>query len=87
MADTKKTKGKRPPLTASDKTDWSKFDVNKFYEALAKILGNKYGVEIVGKVVPRKPEDGDALFTFAPGARSTDKAKAPSKEKKNDSDL
>jgi hypothetical protein len=39
-------------------------NIELFYEALERILGNKLGVKIEGRVVPRKPEDGDALFKF-----------------------
>ena len=37
-------------------------DVERFYEAMAKILGKKLGIKIEYKIVKREPSDGDALF-------------------------
>lgn len=39
-------------------------NIELFYGALEKILGNKLGVKIEGKLVKRQPSDGDALFKF-----------------------
>lgn len=35
-----------------------------FYDTLTKILCNKYGIKMEYEIVPRRPEDGKALYRF-----------------------
>lgn len=48
-------------------------DPERFYNAVMKILCKKLGVKIEYKIVPRRPEDGDALCRFDDDEKETEK--------------
>ena len=42
----------------------NKPNIELFYGALTRILCKKYGIKMEYEIVPRRPEDGKALYRF-----------------------